>query len=212
MRKAFITSTLTVAVTLFGAPAFADETHSSATPASSAPASAAPATGAEDSGKKIIVGGDILFTLPLGDLADATGPLVGASVRAGYYLMPQFEGFVRVGYQLGLSKTTGKVKTSINNIPVYLGGRYFFMEPGTGLYGQVEVGANLLESTVDLGGASLSSSTTRFGFNAGAGYVISKELPLNIGAQLNYLNLLGTEAGEKSAIGATVQVGYAARF
>ncbi len=224
MRNVLATSALTVAVVLLGAPAFADEAHPSATPeaapaAAGASAAAAPSGG--DDGKKIGVGGDVLFMLPLGDLADATGPLVGAATRVGYYVMPEFEAYVRSGYQFGLNKSVdqdlgplGKVsfKSSVSNIPVYVGGRYFVMQPGAGLYGQLEIGANLMSIKGEAGGVSKSESATRFGFNLGAGYVISKDLPINIGAQFNYLNLLGTETGEKGMFGATIQAGYEARF
>jgi hypothetical protein len=224
MRKVLTTTALTVAVVLLGVPAFADEGHASPAPeaasATAAPAATAPAAASsgEGEGKKIGLGGDVLFMLPLGDMSDGTGPLIGAAVRGGYYVMPEFEAYVRVGYQFGLSKTQdlgplGSVKTSLSNIPIYVGGRYFLMDPGSGLYGQAELGANLLKASSEGGGVTVNGDMqTRFGFNAGAGYVVSKELPINIGAQFNYLNLLGTESGETGLFGVTVQAGYEARF
>lgn len=225
MRTVVSIATLALATTMFATPAFADDAPAGGAPAggpaagaaAAAPAAPAAAEG-EDDGKKIGVGGDILFTLPLGDMADGTGPLIGAALRLGYYVMPQLEAGLRVGYQLGLKKEQGStpagtISTGLNNIPIYIGARYFFMQPYAGLYGSAELGMNMLTPTAEAGGVSASGDAlTRFGFNVGAGYVISKDLPINIGAQFNYFNLLGTESGEKSLFGVTVQAGYQARF
>jgi Outer membrane protein beta-barrel domain len=224
MRTVVSIATLALATTMFATPAFADDAP--AAPAGGAAAAAAPAAPAapaaaadgEDDGKKIGLGGDLLFTLPIGDMADGTGPLIGLSIRAGYYVMPAFEAYLRAGYQMGLKKEQGAIagntlSTGINNIPIMLGGRYFFMQPYAGLYGNLEIGMNMLTPTAEAGGTSASGdSLTRFGANIGAGYVISKDLPINIGAQLSLLNLLGTESGEKTLMGINVLAGYEARF
>lgn len=213
-------ATLALSATMFASPAFADGAPAGggATAAGSTSAApAAPAASADDDGKKIGLGGDLLFTLPIGDFADASGPLIGASIRAGYYVMPAFEAYLRAGYQFALKKDIGGAKIGVNNIPVYLGGRYFFMQPYSGLYGNLEIGANMMKSSTDPEipgpiGDAITKMRTRFGANIGAGYVISKDLPINIGAQLALLNLLGTESGEKTLMGINIMAGYEARF
>lgn len=224
MRTVVGIATLALATTMFATPAFADAGGAAAT-ATAAPA--APAASPEgDDGKKIGVGGDLLFTLPIGDMADGTGPLIGASLRGGYYVMPAFEAYLRVGYQMGLKKDQGGAfKTGVNNIPIYVGGRYFFMEPFAGLYGNLEIGANIMKGTVDPEPPGFSSKTnTRLGANVGAGYVISKDLPINIGVQFAIFNLLLKEDSsvsvggttvkieEKTLMGINVLAGYEARF
>jgi hypothetical protein len=175
---------------------------------------AAPATTADE--PKISVGGDVQFVLPLGDFGDATGPQIGALLRFGYALSPQLELTGRVGYLHGLSKDQTFIKTSVSTIPIMAGVRYFFMEPGAGAYAGAEAGVNILRSSVTtslLGNEnSASDSSTRIGFNVGAGYVISKDLPIDIRAQFMHYNLLLTESGEKAALGIGVSVGYTARF
>lgn len=194
------------ASTLCTASALADDAP---TPGSAMPAAV------DD--KRIGVGGDLLFTLPLGDYGDVTGPQIGGSIRLGYYVVPRFEAYVRAGYLHGLSKEQGAgpftIKTSISNIPIMLGGRYFVLEDFAGLFVNAEVGVNMFKAKVELGGQSQDGDTeTRFGLNAGAGYVISRELPISIGAQFSVLNLAGKEEGEKTLTAINFLVGYEARF
>src|SRR5262245_2474261 len=90
---------------------------------------AAPPTAASGEDKRIGVGVDGQFVLPLGDMRDGTGPQIGALVRAGYRVTPPLELTARLGYLAGLSKEQppnallGTIKTSISNIPIWLGGR-----------------------------------------------------------------------------------------
>jgi hypothetical protein len=220
-------ATLALATTLFASPAFADDAPAApagdgaAASATAAAPAAAPAAAAEgDDGKKIGVGGDLLFSLPIGDYADTTGPQIGASLRGGYYVMPALEAYLRVGYQFGLKKDfaiptglgSASVKYGINDLSVMLGGRYFFMQPYSGLYGNVEIGMHILSASIDPSPPVSPDSLTRFGANIGAGYVISKDLPINIGAQFALVNLIGKESGEKTLFGINIMAGYEARF
>ena len=215
MRTVVGIATLALATTMFATPAFADDAPAGggAAAAASTAAPAAPAASSDDDGKKIGVGGDLLFTLPLGDYADASGPGIGASIRLGYYVMPQLEAYLRAGYQMGLKKEiVPGAKAGLNNIPIYVGGRYFFMQPYAGLYGSVEIGANMLSFSFDPDPPVKPDGRTRFGATIGAGYVISKELPINIGAQFALLNLIGKESGETDIMGINILAGYEARF
>jgi hypothetical protein len=177
---------------------------------------APPPAAAEPGVKKIGVGGDAMFFLPVGDLADATGPGIGILGRFGYRVIPALEVTGRIGYIFGLSKENGAIKTSISNIPIWAGARYFIMNPAAGLWAGGELGVNLLQfsSEGSVLGASLSSSSseTRFGFNLAAGYVISEDLPIDIRAQFSYLNLLGTESNEKGLFGIGIGAGYTVQF
>lgn len=190
-------------------------------PAGAAPGVAANPTSADapaktddgDDGKNIGLGGDLLFLIPTGDLADATGPQIGPVFRAGYRVMPNLEVTGRIGYLFGFSKSVGagqfEADTSLSVIPIWAGARYFFMEPKAGLYGAAELGLNFLTAHASVGGVSASGDTqTRLGANLGAGYVISKELPIDIRAQLSMYNLLGREDGENVSLGIGLSAGY----
>ncbi|AKU99022.1 hypothetical protein AKJ09_05686 [Labilithrix luteola] len=212
MRK-IVTFALAFGSLLFASSAFAQ----GAPPAGAAPGVAANPTSADapaktddgDDGKKIGLGGDLLFLIPTGDLADATGPQIGPLFRAGYRVIPALEVTGRIGYLFAFSKSVGQVDSSVTTVPIWAGARYFFMEPKAGLYAGAEVGLNIITGHVSGGGVSVSSdSQTRFGANIGAGYVISKELPIDIRAQLTMYNLLGKEDGEKTYLGVGLGAGY----
>lgn len=214
------------AATFAAVPAFAQDdatagggaTATTETSTTTASASPAPAASSGDDVKKIGVGVDLQYIQPLGDLADASGPQIGALVRFGYRVVPNFEVTARVGYLYGLSKDQGSspllgdLKTSVSMIPIWIGGRYFFMDPSAGLYAGAEIGINMLSSKVDAGGQSQSTSSTREGFDVGVGYVISKDMPIDIRVMYLMYNLLGKESGEKSFGGIGVSVGYTASF
>lgn len=176
-------------------------------------ASADPAPAAAE--KKINLGADLHFGLPIGNLANGTGPQIGAVLRGGYMVMPELEVTLRTGYVFGLSKDVGfGVDASISYIPIMVGGRYFVMSPGAGLYGGLELGPNILMLKAGGGTATYgpvtvavpSSSTTdvKFGGQLGIGYVISKELPLDIKAQFQMLDI--GDAGNSMTVG--LNVGY----
>jgi hypothetical protein len=169
--------------------------------------------------KKLSVGGDLQFVLPVGNLSDATGPMIGVLGRVGYRVAPAAEVTGRIGFLYGLSKSrtidlggfgSASFDYGLNVIPVWVGGRYFFMAPDSGLYGAAEVGLNFLRPHVSGGGTA--DGSTRFGFDIGAGYVVSPELPIDFRIQLTHFNLLGTESGEKAALGIGISAGYTASF
>lgn len=184
------------------------------------PAGGAPADSSADEGKKIGIGGDLQFVVPIGDLSDATGPLIGPLVRFGYRVIPPLELTGRIGYLFGIGKTPAGSTTSVSvsDIPVWVGGRYFFMEPRAGFYGAAEIGLNFLKPHLSPDPPSnpltdeLLKTRTRFGFNLGVGYVISEDLPIDIRAQFMDLNLLGTNTGETAQLGLGLSVGYTFSF
>lgn len=187
------------------------------------PAGRTKASNEEDNAKKVGIGVDAAAIVPVGEYSDRTGPILGGTVRLGYDVTPRFQAFVRGGYQFGTAKevtvvtgvkaqafTYAQATIRLDVIPVYVGGRYFAMKPRSGLYGDLELGMNIFKRHTSM--SSVVSSEARIGANLGVGYVISEEFPLNVGAQLSYLNMLGADTNEKAFIGLNFQLGYELRF
>lgn len=162
---------------------------------------------------KVGVGGDLLFVIPLGTLGDATGPLIGPLVRGGYRVTPRVEITARAGYLFGLGKDRGGgATTSLSLIPLWVGARYFAIAPQAGPYAAGEVGLNLSQLHLDPDPGSIADDAkklrARVGFDLGLGYVVSKTLPVDFRVQFTYLNLLGTETGDKAFLGLGLSMGY----
>ena len=214
MRKILAMAGVAITSMLFTGSAFAQGAPPPP-PAGGAPAESG---GGGDEDKKIGIGGDLVFLLPLGDLGDATGPLIGPVFRFGYSVIPPLELTGRIGYLFGIGKTPAgvpsgaDVSTSVSDIPIWLGARYFFMEPHVGFYGAAELAINLMTAHTTVLGQSDSKGITREGINLGAGYVISKDLPIDIRAQFSLLNLLGKETGESTFTAIGISAGYTFQF
>ena len=220
MRKILAIAGVALTSMLFTGSAFAQ----GAPPPSPNAAPGAPTDASTDEAdKKIGIGVEAQFLLPLGDFGKSTGPLIGPLVRFGYRVTPRLELTARTGYLFGLGKTPdgvpagADVSVHANLIPIWVGARYFFMEPYAGVYGAAEIGINLLSAGGSVAGKSLDSkSSTREGFNLGVGYVISKDLPIDIRAQFSMLNLLGKDSAggidEPTAIALGFSAGYTFQF
>ena len=208
MRKILALSGVVLTSLLFTGSAFAQ----GAAPAPAAGGTAPANDSARSDDKKMTLGIDAQFMLPIGDLADASGPQIGPLVRFGYRVIPALELTGRVGYLFGLSKDQGLFKSSVSNIPIWIGARYFFMDAPAGFYGAAELAVNLMSAKVEAGGQSASTSITREGINLGVGYVISKELPIDLRAQFSLLNLLGKETNETSFTAIGISAGYSFFF
>lgn len=171
--------------------------------------------------KKLAVGADLLFVLPVGDLSSVTGPQIGPLLRVGYRFMPQLEATGRIGYLFALGTSVSlpggfTANASVTDIPVWLGARYFFMEAPAGAYAAAEIGMNFLTAnasgTVNAAAKSQSVGDTRAGFNLAGGYVWSKELPIDVRLQFSYYNLIGTAGGESALLGIGLSAGYSFFF
>ncbi len=208
MRKILALSGVVLTSLLFTGSAFAQ----GAAPAPAAGGTAPANDSVSSDDKKMTLGIDAQFMLPIGDLADATGPQIGPLVRFGYRVIPALELTGRVGYLFGLSKEVGPFKSSLSNIPIWVGARYFFMDAPAGFYGAAELAVNLMSAKIEAGGQSASTSVTREGINLGIGYVISKELPIDLRAQFSLLNLLGKETNETSFTAIGISAGYSFFF
>ena len=171
-----------------------------------APAPAPAPAPDESSPRRFSLGADALLMLPVGRFSNYTGVQLGPLLRIGYRVLPRLEATIRSGYLFGFQTTNGAgISLSVSNIPIWLGARYFFNDPEPrGLYGAVEIGANLMQSHFDANGGpfvpSGSAALTRGGFNLGAGYVIGKDLPVDLRLQLSYLNLVAADPVDGSLI------------
>ncbi len=169
-----------------------------------------------DDEKKISIGAEFQFVLPVGNWSTTYGSQIGPLLRVGYLVIPSLEITARAGYLFGLIKANAGLESRISNIPVWAGARYFFMHPDAGLYGAGEIGLNNFNTraTGEVLGQRVDSSdsATRFGFNLGVGYANSRALPIDVRAQFMHHNLLGTQSGEKAMLGIGISVGYSVSF
>jgi hypothetical protein len=148
--------------------------------------------------------------------------MFGPLARLGFRMLPQLETTVRGGYLFGLDKKhtapeDGEVTTNVSFLPIWLGVRYFVLEPEAGPYVAAEVGVNFAKAKVR--GTALgrvvdyaSDREGRFGFNVGAGYVISRSVPIDLRAQFSHLNLAGNESHDRAALALGFSAGYTATF
>lgn len=186
------------------------------TPAPGAPAD--PST--NDADKRIGVGINAVFLIPVGAFADATGPSVGPVVHFGYRVIPALELAMRAGYLFAASKDQGAgVVGRLDILPVWLFARFFVLNPYVGPYVAADVGANLYLPTREPQlpapfGDAVTEGRWRFGANVGAGYVLSVSLPVDLRAQLMMPNLGRKEdkLNEKNHVGIGLSVGYTLQF
>lgn len=141
-----------------------------AAPAMAEPAPAASTAAAPAAGPVAKVGVDAAFQLPLGNMGDVTGMGFGGLLRGEYRLIPNLNATLRAGYIYSLKKDTAGFKSAVDDIPVWVGAKYFVNEM---FYGGAEVGLNMLKSRVDgsLLGVPVSGSSTdnKFGGDVGVG-------------------------------------------
>lgn len=266
MPKLTILAPLAIASVLTASSAFAQDATGTGTvtaPTGTVPASSAPsastdyATGANASAPKaddtsmltrdtaeyrrFSLGVEGQMLVPVGDLSEDSGLLLGPVVRFGYRVARPVELTASAGYMFGLTKSTGtspiQGEGGLNLVPLMVGGRFFFFpetEPErssdrdlnrphrySGLYLSTEVGLNLIIPKAEVNGKSVENLDTRprFGGNAGLGYIISKRLPIDVRAQFSLLNLFGKEdqvggvqIDEKTLYGIGISAGYTAQF
>ena len=121
-------------------------------------------------------------------------------IRGGYRIIPPLELTARIGYLFAFGKSQDHgdrqtASTSLTDFPVWLGARTSWCDAPAGLYAAAEIGMNFLTSsasTVNGQAASSSTGDTRAGFNLGVGYVIRKDLPIDVRLQYSYFNLIGS--------------------
>lgn len=186
------------------------------------------AAAADDTNPKLAVGADLLLVVPVGNIADGTGVLLGPMLRFGYRPLPPLELTARAGYLFGFDKDVGQgISNRISDLPLWVGARYFFLDPDSGPYAGAEIGGNFLRSSASVpdsvvqaaaqavGGSAVvvtAHDTARFGFDVSAGWVLSKAVPIDLRVQLTDFNLLATSDGEKQLLGIGFSAGYTYRF
>lgn len=186
------------------------------TPAPGAPAD--PSTNEAD--KRIGIGMDLTLLIPVGALADATGPSLGPVVRFGYRVFPALEVAMRAGYLFAASKSQGGgVVARFDVLPVWLFARLFLLNPFVGPYVAADLGMNLYLPLREPplpgpAGDAITEGRWRFGANVGAGYLISTSFPFDLRAQLLMLNLGGQhdKLNEKTHLGIGFSAGYTLQF
>lgn len=160
-------------------------------------------------GKMAEMGGDVEFVIPVGELSESTGPLIGALFHAGYRVAEPFEFTIRTGYLYGLWNDAVPSALAMSVIPIRAGARFFFMDPPAGIYTAAEFAMNVLLRSTDLPEGYLAlDPQVRFGVNLGVGYVISKETPIDFRTQFILLNPILAEEGEPNLFGLGLSAGF----
>jgi hypothetical protein len=186
------------------------------TPVPGSPAD--PSTNEAD--KRIGLGIDAVFLFPFGELADATGVLVGPLVRFGYRVLPSLETSLRAGYLFAYTKDQpGGVRTKLDLLPVWIEARWFIIEQFTGPYAAIAGGLNMYLPTIEPpipgpAGDRVTELRVRGGVNVGAGFVLSASLPIDLRAQILLPNLIGRDDAlkEMTHFGVSLSVGYTFQF
>jgi len=133
---------------------------------------------------KIAVSGGFVVSLPLGDFGDAANTGFGGTASLEMKFMPQLVGVAHIGY---IVYGTESDMVDFSTIPLLVGVKYFFV-PAGGFYGIGQIGMNFFSTTVEIpqvfgfGGGSVSETSSKFTFVAGAGY----ELPVNRNVSLDF--------------------------
>src|SRR5436190_791621 len=123
--------------------------------------------------KKMTVGADLAFVLPLGDYADGASAAIGALGRFEFAVNEQLAITGRIGFIYNLLKNVPDgVSASLIFIPVMAGAAYKIGTSGLFAYG--EVGLTNIRSSAEAGGMEFSDSTTKLSIGAGAGYQMNK--------------------------------------
>lgn len=172
ISKMLFIAAATVAMTgaAFAQDAPAAEPAAEPAPAPAAdPAAPAAAPEAAAPAKKMTIGADLAFVLPLSDYSDAADFAIGGLARFEYAVNAQISGTARLGYIWNSAKTDG---VSIGMIPVMVGGSYKIGTSGLSAYG--EIGITNIRVSVDVGGVSASDSKTKLAIGAGVGYQAGK--------------------------------------
>lgn len=194
-------------VALFATTAIAEPGDDAPAGEEAAPAGVAPGSATDAQGPRNFVGVDVGLLLPIGNLGDTTGVMLGGLVKYARGLTPGAGITARLGYLYGLttSTTVGSVeyKYGLSDIPIWVGGHYYVSGRCKGFHIGGELGLNVLSVR---SGASGQSSATRakVGFNVLPGYRIGD---LDIQAQFSLLDV--GHPGDTMALGATVGYDFA---
>lgn len=115
--------------------------------------------------KQIKIGVGLTTGIPMGDYSDYASLALNLDIQGEYTIMPTFAITLNAGYLNFISKG-GYGELGIGQIPILLGGKYYFSDK---VYGSVQAGVSIL--TAGSGGSA-------FAFAPGIGYKISKRFDL----------------------------------
>ena len=144
--------------------------------------------------------------LPTGDFNNASNFGIGGLAFAGYNgIDPSFQLTLTSGYVRFSGKDLPDGSSaSMGVIPILVGGKYYFMPGDTRVYGQVDVGLYLLNTSVSttiLGqSVSGSESTSKFGVAPVLGAQFKAGDKMWVDAHVNYTDIM-TDNSSTSYIG-----------
>ncbi|OQB16452.1 MAG: hypothetical protein BWY17_01779 [Deltaproteobacteria bacterium ADurb.Bin207] len=142
------------------------------------------------------LGGDAAVFMPIGNLGDGVGPMLGALLKLEVPVNPGLEVTGRAGYLYGLEKNDC---CSMSDIPIWAGVRYFFDGSFENAYVGGELGLNMVTAKVEVMGVSASASDTDFGAGLSVGF---KPGDLDVRGTFSMLDL--GHAGDSMLVGASV--------
>ncbi|MDB4943619.1 MAG: hypothetical protein JWP97_3153 [Labilithrix sp.] len=200
------------------APGSIDPEHPAGPGVDPAPGSPADPT-TNETGKRIGVGVDALFVLPLAELGETTGPLGGPVLRFGYRVVPRLELALRAGYLFGIARRSAGADVRVDILPLWVGARFFAWRPFKGPYVALEGGMNSILPKISPPPTTRTAERfvelrRRFGGNVGAGWLFSEKLPIDVRVQVMVLNLIGRneDLNEGLNVALSVGAGYTLQF
>jgi hypothetical protein len=137
--------------------------------------------------------------LPVGNLSDGFSFGLGAVVGADYAVLPRAAVIARVGFIHHLPKT----EVSLEAIPVWVGGRYSFLDE-KGPYAEAALGPTVLIASATVNGVSASDNRVKVGAEVGGGYRFGK---VDLGARAVFYDL--GNAGDSAGVMATAGFAFA---
>ncbi|MBK7104687.1 MAG: hypothetical protein IPH62_05335 [Ignavibacteriae bacterium] len=136
---------------------------------------------------KMHVGGQVGISLPMGDFGDAANMGFGFLGNFYYGINQNIDLTGSVGYTSWGTDADG---ASFSNVPIVVGGRYYFQRSSLTPYATAELGVNNLSFTYDsefFGEYSATSSD--FGLGIGGGFLYALgNMDLDVNAKINIIS------------------------
>ncbi len=136
---------------------------------------------------KMYVGGQVGISLPMGDFGDAANMGFGFLGNFYYGINQNIDLTGSVGY---ISWGTDADGASFSNVPILVGGRYYFQRSNFTPYAVAELGINNLSFTYDSGFfGDYSATSSDFGLGIGGGFLYSLgNMDLDVNAKINIIS------------------------
>lgn len=166
------------------------------------------------------IGFDVQGALPMGDFADVSNFGVGGTGYVAFGVAPNAAITGRAGFlyfggkdiPFAVGTTTGNVKINMTLIPILVGGKLFFTEGDSRVYGAAEAGLYLMSGSGDFtpsGGGTATTvdldSESKFGVSPSLGMVFKAGDKMNVDAHANFTNVF-TEGSSTNWI--TFAIGF----